>query len=245
MLWSAGAGPSRLYVEMSPHKTIRAHGEPAQHRVEQLAADVVEEDVDALGRELLESRRDILALVVDARVEAEVVDDPRALLGRPRDTDHLGALHLRDLPGDGSHAARGGRDAEGLVRLRLGDLEHADVGGDADVAEYAENIEHIHAFGHHRDGRERVRLHDAVLLPARQVHERARAGTRRSCSSRSRRRRRSIGPLRRSRRRPCSCRARRASRGSSDRCRDSEPRGVPRPRRVAAPEIPSCRSTTR
>ena len=29
------------------------------------------------------------------------------------------------------------------------------------------------AFGHHRDRRERVRLHDAVLLPAGEVHERA------------------------------------------------------------------------
>ena len=31
----------------------------------------------------------------------------------------------------------------------------------------------IDAFGHHRDRRERVRLHDAVLLPAGEVHERA------------------------------------------------------------------------
>ena len=62
---------------------------------------------------------------------------------------------------------------ERLARLRLGDLEHADVRGDADVAEHAEHVDELDAFGHHRDRRERVRLHDAVLLPAGQVHERA------------------------------------------------------------------------
>ena len=31
----------------------------------------------------------------------------------------------------------------------------------------------VDVLGHHRDRRERVRLHDAVLLPAGQVHERA------------------------------------------------------------------------
>ena len=31
----------------------------------------------------------------------------------------------------------------------------------------------LDVLGHHRDRRERVRLHDAVLLPAGEVHERA------------------------------------------------------------------------
>ena len=50
--------------------------------------------------------------------------------------------------------------------------KHADVGGDADVAERAEHVGELDRLGHHRDRRERVRLHDAVLLPAREVHER-------------------------------------------------------------------------
>ena len=57
--------------------------------------------------------------------------------------------------------------------LRLGDLEHTDVRGDADMAEHAEHVEQLDVLGHHRDRRERVRLHDAVLLPAGEVHERA------------------------------------------------------------------------
>ena len=93
--------------------------EPAQHRVEQLAAHVVEEDVDALGRELLEPGRDVFGLVVDARVEAEVVDHPGALRGRAGDADHARALHLGDLARDRPDPARGGRHEERLARLRL------------------------------------------------------------------------------------------------------------------------------
>ena len=77
-----------------------AIGEPAQHGVEQLAADVVEEDVDASRRELLEARRDVFGLVVDARVEAELVDDPRALGRAAGDADDVRAAQLRDLARD-------------------------------------------------------------------------------------------------------------------------------------------------
>ena len=67
---------------MSPHNTMRARmRDPAQHGVEELAADVVEVHVDASGCELLEARRDVVAFVVDARVEPELVGHPRTLLG--------------------------------------------------------------------------------------------------------------------------------------------------------------------
>ena len=157
---------------MSPHSTTRARErEPAQHRVEQVAADVVEEHVDTVGRELLEPGGDVFGLVVDARVEAELVDDPRALRRRTGDPDHAGALHLRDLAGDRPDSARGRRHQERLARLRARDAQHTHVRGDPDVPERAEHVGELHPFRHHRDRRERVRGHDAVLLPAREVHE--------------------------------------------------------------------------
>ena len=60
------------------------HAPPAsqlsEHRVEDLPADVVQEDVDPVGRELPQPVADVLLLVVDRPVEAELVDDPAALL---------------------------------------------------------------------------------------------------------------------------------------------------------------------
>jgi len=43
---------------------------------------------------------DILGLVVDGRVEAEVLDDPSALVRPARDADRPASLDLGDLPGD-------------------------------------------------------------------------------------------------------------------------------------------------
>ena len=56
------------------------------------------------------------------------------------------ALQLRDLTGDRPDAARGRRHEERLARLRLGDLEHTDVRGDADVTEHTEHVGELHAF---------------------------------------------------------------------------------------------------
>jgi len=149
----------------------RVHRDAAQHGVEQPATDVVEEDVDTVRRELTEPGRDVFGLVVDARVEAELIDHPCALGRRARDAEHTRALHLGDLARDRAHPARGGRDEERLARLGARDLEHADVRSDADVAEHAEHVGEHDAFGQHRDRWERVRLDDAVLLPAGEVHE--------------------------------------------------------------------------
>src|SRR2546422_8203671 len=52
--------------------------------------------------------RDVLRLVVDPRVEAELVGDPCALLGTAGDADDATADDLADLSGDGPDCA--GRD---------------------------------------------------------------------------------------------------------------------------------------
>ena len=63
----------------------RAHREvpSADHEVLQFAAGVVEEHVHALGRELAQPRVDVLALVVDAGVEARLAPHPVALRLEP------------------------------------------------------------------------------------------------------------------------------------------------------------------
>ena len=74
--------------------------ESRERRVEDVAADVVEVDVDTLRRVRAQRRLDVVGLVVDRRVEAEVVDDPAALLLAARDADDPAALDAGDLPGD-------------------------------------------------------------------------------------------------------------------------------------------------
>src|SRR5215208_855507 len=75
----------------------RLAAEPRQRRVEDLAPHVVEVDVDAVGAVLSEGFGDVLALVVDRGVEAEVVDHVAALLGPAGNANGATALDLGDL----------------------------------------------------------------------------------------------------------------------------------------------------
>ena len=81
--------------------------ESCEHRVEDLAADVVEVHVDPVRAQLLERGANVIALVVDRRVEAQIVDEEPALLRAAGDADDATALDLRDLSDD--HADRAGR----------------------------------------------------------------------------------------------------------------------------------------
>ena len=59
-----------------------------QHRVEDVATDVVEEHVDAVGGEVGEAGVDVIGAVVDRRVVAEFVDEVATLLWTTSDADH-------------------------------------------------------------------------------------------------------------------------------------------------------------
>src|SRR4029079_623017 len=67
--------------------------------VEDVAADVVEVHVDAVRAGLAERGADVALLVVDAVVEAELLDDETAFLLAARDADHVAVQDLADLPG--------------------------------------------------------------------------------------------------------------------------------------------------
>ena len=102
----------------------------AKHGVEDVAAHVVEEHVDAVGGELAESAGDVLVAVVHRCVEPEVVHQVRALRWAAGDADHPGAVALRDLAGDRSDRAGSSRDHEDVTGLGFRDVPDPDPGGD-------------------------------------------------------------------------------------------------------------------
>ena len=87
---------------------------------------------------LAQRRLHVLRLVVDRGVEAELAHDVVALLAAAGDADGATAFDLRDLPDH--HADRAGRagDDDRLARLRLADVEQAEVRRHARHAERAE-----------------------------------------------------------------------------------------------------------
>ena len=90
------------------------------------------------GASCSEPAGDVLGLVVDRCVEAELVDDPAALLRPAGDPDHAASLDPRDLAGDAADAAGRGRDDDRLAVARTADFEHPEVGGQPRDAERAE-----------------------------------------------------------------------------------------------------------
>ena len=82
-------------------------GEVGERGLEDLAANVVEEHVEALRAELAKALRDVLGLVIDRRVETELVRQPGAFLGAAGDTDDSAAPVRGELARDGPGRAGG------------------------------------------------------------------------------------------------------------------------------------------
>ncbi len=143
-----------LYWEIAPQMTTRAAVEKEQRGVENLAADVIEIDVDALGAVLRQGCLHVFRLVVDAGIKAKFVYDVIALRGAAGNADHTAAFDLGDLTGNRADGAGRAREDHRLARLCLTNLEQAEVGSESGHPEGAEIA---------RKGRElNVDLHHAL-----------------------------------------------------------------------------------
>src|SRR5882724_4842944 len=109
-----------------------------QHRLEDVATDVVEVHVDALGAGVAQHRRQVRHAVGHAGVEAQLLQDVLALVLGARDAGDATAADLRELADDGADGAGGGGHDDGLTRLGLGDVVEAHVRRQAGHAEDAE-----------------------------------------------------------------------------------------------------------
>jgi hypothetical protein len=111
--------------------------ERSDRRLERLAADVVEVHVDAVGREVAQRRARRRLVVVEARVEAELLE-PGELLGAPGAADHPRPAQPRELSGEAADGPRRARDEDRVAVLHLRDVGDADEGGETWHAEHAE-----------------------------------------------------------------------------------------------------------
>src|SRR5262249_16853408 len=85
-----------------------------QARFQNVAADIVEIDVDSLGRRGAQRLEHRAILVVDRGVEAEFGCQPAAFVLAAGNADHATTLDPGDLSDEGADGACGGRDHDGL-----------------------------------------------------------------------------------------------------------------------------------
>ena len=149
-----------------------AHDPAAQRHVEQgrlqdRAADIVEIDVDAVGREFGDAPAQRLVLVVDAGVEAESIGHPGAFLRPAGDADRPAAEIVRDLADEHADGAGRGGHQHRLARLRPADMDQAVIGGLAgDAVERDQVAERAHIG---RQLLHAVHLVRGVILPAQRA----------------------------------------------------------------------------
>ena len=141
-----------------------------------VAADVVEVHVDALGARLRQRRVEVAGAVVDRAVEAELVEQERALLRSARDADDPAAGRLGDLRGQATDRARRGRHEHRLAGLDVRHPAHADHGRQTDVREDRQPDGERHARACAAPSRAAPSASGSVLTIARVVQS-ARAST--------------------------------------------------------------------
>src|SRR3954471_9892305 len=86
---------------------------------ENVAADIVEIDVDALRGRRAQRLEHRAVLIIDGGIEAEFGGQPVALVGAAGDADHAATIDLRDLPDDRADRARGRGDHDRLALFGL------------------------------------------------------------------------------------------------------------------------------
>ena len=136
-----------------------------QGGLEVLAADVLEVDIDTVRGKAGQGGEGALLLVVEAGVEAELVDDKVQLRVGSDGADHLQPQVLGELADDLAHGAGRRADEHGLAGLGLPDLLQARVGRQPGHAQGAEEHAEVEVGGvlDLPDGGHGVGGDDAVL----------------------------------------------------------------------------------
>ena len=131
--------------------------------LEDVAARVVEVDVDPLRARRPQLSLEFGASVVDGGVEPELTGEPRALLLAAGDSNHATTLDPGDLPHDRPHRSRGRRHDHGVARLGLSAFQEAEIGREARDPVHAQQVclgPEVREFAN-TSGRER-----GIVLPA-------------------------------------------------------------------------------
>ena len=105
------------------------------HSIAHSTADVLEINVNPVGRRRREFFREVGRLMIDAGVIAEVSDRELALRGPTGNADYPCSHVTCDLPGDGTDSARSRRNYDGFTSLDLCNIMKADKGRHSGKAE--------------------------------------------------------------------------------------------------------------
>src|SRR5689334_8600631 len=91
----------------SAHRNAREHVEQREHRIPDVAADILEIDIDAFRHRGTQLLGEIRRTMIETDVEAELFPDIAHLLRAASDPDDTAPFQLRDLPDHGADRPAG------------------------------------------------------------------------------------------------------------------------------------------
>ena len=124
--------------DQAAQRNARLGVEQWQHGVEHGTADILEIHIDAIGTDGGELCGQIGRTVIEAGIEAELIDDVITFRLPPGDADHAAPVQPGNLADDSTDRATGGRHHHGFAGLRLADVEQPHIGREARHAEDAQ-----------------------------------------------------------------------------------------------------------
>src|SRR5690606_5790314 len=146
------------------HGYARIGIEQWQHRIEDLAADVLVIDVDALATLACQFLREARLAMVDAGIETQGLDGMAAFFLTTGDTYHMAALELADLAHGCANRPGGGGHYQGFAGLRLTDVQQPHVGSEARHPEHAQRMgRRFHVAG---ELEQTIAIGHRIVLPA-------------------------------------------------------------------------------
>ena len=143
------------------------HGQMSQRIVEDLAADIVIKDIDRLRAMFLQLRPNIVILIINRHVIADIVGQPLALFLTARDPNDAATRDLGNLTDHGTGCTGRARHDNRITRLRAAMFQQSEIGGHPGSPQGSQIggqqliIRHLVQF---------TARHMRIILPAQHAH---------------------------------------------------------------------------
>src|SRR5271166_6737331 len=140
MIWSGRQLRGAVMGDEPADRDARKVVQRRQHRIQNLPADILEVNIDAVRTVRFQTFSQLGLAMVDAGIESEFVLNEAAFLFAPGNADGPAAFDLGDLADQRTEGARSRSDDDALSGLRFSNVQQTSIRAEARHAEHTECV---------------------------------------------------------------------------------------------------------
>ena len=140
MIWSGRQLRCAAMGDEPTDRDARKVVQRRQHRIQNLPADILEVNIDAVRTVRFQTFSQLGLAMVDAGIESEFVLNEAAFLFAPGNADGPAAFDLGDLADQRTDGARSRSDDDALSGLRFSNVQQTSIRAEARHAEHTECV---------------------------------------------------------------------------------------------------------